>query len=629
MAKVREHRFRKDGTPWQPAGRITANVSRLLFKSLKLVPMHLTGVALISVMYGVYKAVYTLFTVRLFNELDAGTGAEKIMKIIIAMAVFVTVYFAIHNVYRFLVKPLTKLKLNLAMHRELFEKVRSADISCYDDPEFYDDFVWSMNEAGSRTGTVIDDLGNLISAVTGFVAVLSVILTIDPAVAAALFLLSVWQLLMDVRWNKISYRWGREAQPLWRRINYVAGLFRGSGFAKEMRTSGAEELIMDRYHSAYEEMIGVQTKYQKKWFMTIGLFSNVVTNILYFGILVFMFLRLSGGSIQLGGFAASVTVIWSFTNRLRAIIDSATTFQKHSLFLERYYAFIDYKPSVTYGPDEPGEFETLELRNVSFTYDFSKLPKYGYHDKDWKQPAGGHDGPPDALKNVSLTLKRGEHAAIVGYNGAGKTTLIKLIMRFYDPTSGEILYNGKNIKEYKLGAYRDRIGAVFQDFRIFAATIGENVVNGDYEEARDRQTVEKALDAVGFSDKLATLEKGVDTVLTREFDKSGTILSGGEGQKIAIARVFARPYDLIIMDEPSASLDPMAEYGLNRAIAEYAEGRTVIFISHRLSTTRMADRIYMFSGGELAESGTHDELMKLGGRYAEMFNVQAERYRRI
>ncbi len=629
MAKMREHRFRKDGTPWQPAGRITANVSRLLFKSLKLVPMHLTGVALISVMYGVYKAVYTLFTVRLFNELDAGTGAEKIMKIIIAMAVFVTVYFAIHNVYRFLVKPLTKLKLNLAMHRELFEKVRSADISCYDDPEFYDDFVWSMNEAGSRTGAVIDDLGNLISAVTGFVAVLSVILTIDPAVAAALFLLSVWQLLMDVRWNKISYRWGREAQPLWRRISYVTGLFRGAGFAKEMRTSGAEELIMERYHSAYEEMIGVRTKYQKKWFTTIGLFSNVVTNILYFGILVFMFLRLSGGSIQLGGFAASVTVIWSFTNRLRAIIDSATTFQKHSLFLERYYAFIDYKPSVADGPDEPGEFETLELRNVSFTYDFSKLPKYGYHDKDWKQPAGDHDGPPDALKKVSLTLKKGEHAAIVGYNGAGKTTLIKLIMRFYDPTSGEILYNGKNIKEYKLGAYRDRIGAVFQDFRIFAATIGENVVNGDYEEARDRQTVEKALDAVGFSDKLATLEKGVDTMLTREFDKSGTILSGGEGQKIAIARVFARPYDLIIMDEPSASLDPMAEYGLNRAIAEYAEGRTVIFISHRLSTTRMADRIYMFSGGELAESGTHDELMKLGGRYAEMFNVQAENYRRI
>ena len=629
MAKVREHRFRKDGTPWQPAGRITANVSRLLFKSLKLVPMHLIGVALISVMYGVYKAVYTLFTVRLFNELDARTGAEKIIKIIIAMAVFVTVYFAIHNVYRFLVKPLTKLKLNLAMHRELFEKVRSADISCYDDPEFYDDFVWSMNEAGSRTGAVIDDLGNLISAVTGFVAVLSVILTIDPAVAAALFLLSVWQLLMDVRWNKISYRWGREAQPLWRRISYVTGLFRGSGFAKEMRTSGAEELIMERYHSAYEEMIGVRTKYQKKWFTTIGLFSNVVTNILYFGILVFMFLRLSGGSIQLGGFAASVTVIWSFTNRLRAIIDSATTFQKHSLFLERYYAFIDYKPSVADGPDEPGEFETLELRNVSFTYDFSKLPKYGYHDKDWKQPAGDHDGPPDALKNVSLTLKRGEHAAIVGYNGAGKTTLIKLIMRFYDPTSGEILYNGKNIKEYKLGAYRDRIGAVFQDFRIFAATIGENVVNGDYEEARDRQTVEKALDAVGFSDKLATLEKGVDTMLTREFDKSGTILSGGEGQKIAIARVFARPYDLIIMDEPSASLDPMAEYGLNRAIAEYAEGRTVIFISHRLSTTRMADRIYMFSGGELAESGTHDELMKLGGRYAEMFSVQAERYRML
>lgn len=199
-------------------------------------------------------------------------------------------------------------------------------------------------------------------------------------------------------------------------------------------------------------------------------------------------------------------------------------------------------------------------------------------------------------------------------------------MRLYDPTSGQILMNGRDIREYDLDAYREKIGVVFQDFKIYAASIAENVMNGDYDPEHDRETVIAALDKAGFSEKLATLEQGVDTTLTREFDKKGTNLSGGEGQKVAIARVFARDYELIIMDEPSSALDPIAEYELNRSILEYAADKTVIFISHRLSTTRMADRIYMFDSGSLIESGSHDELMEMDGKYAAMFRLQAEKY---
>ncbi|MBQ5649546.1 MAG: ABC transporter ATP-binding protein, partial [Clostridia bacterium] len=191
---------------------------------------------------------------------------------------------------------------------------------------------------------------------------------------------------------------------------------------------------------------------------------------------------------------------------------------------------------------------------------------------------------------------------------------------------GEVLFNGKNARDYKLDEYRAKIGTVFQDFKIYAASIAENVMNGRYTE-EDRETVTEALEATGFGEKLKTLEKGIDTMLTREFDDKGTNLSGGEAQKVAIARVFARPYELIIMDEPSSALDPIAEYELNRAIAEYAADKTVIFISHRLSTTRMADRIYMFANGTLEEFGSHDELMANGGKYSEMFNLQAEKYR--
>ena len=240
---------------------------------------------------------------------------------------------------------------------------------------------------------------------------------------------------------------------------------------------------------------------------------------------------------------------------------------------------------------------------------------------------------PTVLKNVSFTIRKGEKTAIVGYNGAGKTTLIKLVMRLYDPTEGRILYNGRDIREYDLRAYRDRIGAVFQDYRIFAATLGENVMGGGYERTDENESrIREALDSATFTDRLSTMEKGLETPLTREIDKEGVNLSGGEAQKVAIARVFVRPYDLIIMDEPSSALDPVAEYQLNHSILNAADSRdcgreaTVIFISHRLSTTRFADRIFLFANGELCEQGSHDELVAMEGKYAEMFRMQAEKY---
>ena len=204
-------------------------------------------------------------------------------------------------------------------------------------------------------------------------------------------------------------------------------------------------------------------------------------------------------------------------------------------------------------------------------------------------------------------------------------------MRLYDPTEGCITYNGHDLREYDLDSLRARVAAVFQDYRIFAATVAENVVGGELASGQkgdeQRERVRAALIKSTFEDKLASLEKGIDTPLTREFEDDGVQLSGGEAQKIAIARAFYQDADLIILDEPSSALDPNAEYDLNRALYDYAEDKTVIFISHRLSTTRHADRIYMFDSGRLIETGSHEQLMEQNGRYAYMFNLQAENYR--
>ena len=216
---------------------------------------------------------------------------------------------------------------------------------------------------------------------------------------------------------------------------------------------------------------------------------------------------------------------------------------------------------------------------------------------------------------------------MIGLDGAGKTTLIKLLMRLYDPTEGTITYHGKDIKDYKPCDYRRRIGVVFQDYQMYGATLLENVLMtdskaGDYSEEAAKEALERA----GFSKRLQTLPHSLDTQVTTEFDKDGINFSGGESQKIAISRAFYKDADILIMDEPSSALDPIAEYELNKAMESAAKGKTVFYISHRLSTTRDADRIILLEKGRIAEEGTHESLLEMNGKYAEMWRVQAGRY---
>ena len=229
-------------------------------------------------------------------------------------------------------------------------------------------------------------------------------------------------------------------------------------------------------------------------------------------------------------------------------------------------------------------------------------------------------GAVEAIKGISFTVQPGEIVTLIGANGAGKTTLTNLLLRLYDATDGEILIDGENIKDVTVASHRARFAAVFQDFQTFACSVGENVA---LDEKFDSERVRQALKHSGFT---KPLKNGVDTELLREFDDDGAMLSGGEAQKIAIARAFYKECPYVILDEPSANLDPIAEYNLNRAMTEASEHKTVIFISHRLSTTVIADRIYVMENGEIIESGSHEELMSRGGTYAKMFTLQAEKY---
>jgi ATP-binding cassette subfamily B protein len=326
------------------------------------------------------------------------------------------------------------------------------------------------------------------------------------------------------------------------------------------------------------------------------------------GIVLYLIIRFLSepGALSLGDFSASVSAMYKLYWELRRLGDYVNEYSEQCLYVERVKKFIDAKPTMVGTVDEIPPLERLTLCNVGFSYP-------------------GADNEP-VLRHVDLEIRRGERIAFVGYNGAGKTTLIKLLLRLYDPTEGEILLNGQPIRQLRLSSYRALFGCVFQDYQLFGVTVAENVLLDDCQSVEDRAAVNDAIEKSGMSNKISELPAGIDSIVTREFDKDGAVFSGGQAQKLSIARIFARDCEIVILDEPTSALDPIAEQDMYRRMFAACEGKTVIFISHRLSSATMADRIYLFENGSVTETGSHGELLAKNGTYADMWYKQAKAY---
>ena len=312
------------------------------------------------------------------------------------------------------------------------------------------------------------------------------------------------------------------------------------------------------------------------------------------------------GSMTPGDCIVVLTSIGNVSYMLSRVVQNFAEFSEHSLYIENVRYFLDYQPTITEDESAPeASAGDVEIKNLHFKY---------------------NNAEKESLAGVNITVRKGEKIALVGRNGSGKTTLVKLLLRLYDPDEGEVLLDGKSAKEYRLSSWRGLFGCVFQDFKLFAMTVKDNVLLRR-EEQGDDERVDAALKASGAYEKVATLKNGVDSILTREFDDEGVNLSIGEQQKISLARVFAADAPFVVLDEPSSALDPIAEHKMFENMLKATEGMSVIFISHRLSSAVLADRVYMMEDGAVIEEGTHASLMEKGGKYAEMFRLQAENYK--
>ena len=588
--------------------RVVKNLWFMLQFVFKYTPMYAVITVIEALGRGASHVIGILFTKYIFDAIEKGTDFREVLFWILLVTGY-NAAFELFNKWRYDVFfPRAKLTLHETIQNELYKKARELDQSCYDDPEFYNDFIWAIRESDGRTANIVECFSIMINRVTSSAAVLGLLASMDWVVTLILITSVVLGFVVKTCLNKIGYKHNLEANPIWRKIGYFRRVFYMPDYAKELRHGGIAEHLQNEYQKTNKEIIACNKKYQKKY-LGLWILSDLLVYLMpSVGITSYLVVRyITDATLSLGSFSASISASHKLYYTLDDIGNYINKFHEHSLYIEKVKTFIQYQPKIKGEETNVPAFESLTVKNLDFVYPFTKDDK-------------------KTLEGLDLEIKKGEKIAFVGYNGAGKTTLIKLLMRLYDATSGEILYNGRNVTDFDPEKYREHIGAVFQDYKVFAATVAENVMGGTYTDA-DEEAVLSALRAASFEEKLKQLPDGIHSQLTTEFSKEGVGLSGGEAQKIAIARVFARPFELIIMDEPSSALDPIAEYELNQSILKHAEGKTVIFISHRLSTTRMADRIYMFDGGKIVESGSHDELMAQDGKYAEMYRVQAKKYK--
>ena len=591
---------KKDKVPFKRALKNNIYMLKIAYNSDKrMVIMRLV----MGFFTGLNHGVSIFFINEILNALDRGDSLGYIFTVVGLMGLYTLAYELYFAWYYKLYFPYHKLNFIRLIHKSFFVKASDIDLSCYDTPEFYNDFIYSMQNCDKSITKTVDQLGDLIRALVASISVVAVILTVDPIIAAVIFGFAVVDMIIRLFQNGIYYRYNIKMNELWRKSWYIERFFSLADYAKEIRLTDVKENLLIEYDKTMLEQRRAEVRLEIK---TGGL--NFLAAFLGYGLTVFILLFMGyklmvTGTVLIGGFTVAITASWKLKHLMYDIQSKFVEMNKDSLYADKVRKFLETEPQIKGGEIVLTEFESLEFKNVSFAYKEENV-----------------------LENVSFKVDKGERIAFVGYNGAGKTTTTKLIMRLYDVTKGEILINGINIKEYTLESLREKMGAVFQDYKVFAATVAENVLGELYTNEKEK-TVLSALDDATFGDKLTGLENGIHTELTREFYDNGTNLSGGENQKIAIARVFAHNNELIIMDEPSSALDPIAEYNLNVGIDKNAKGKTVVFITHRLSTTRHVNRIYMFEKGKIIESGSHEELIRRGGKYCQMFELQAQKYR--
>ena len=589
-----------------PTGRAFRNTGQILGTVFRLAPFAIP-VKLVLAMLGrvgyFYYSTYILKCVVSTFEHGLAFGA-----VIIGVVLIVgghRLFALIQQAGEVFVTPYISAALDRGFMGMIYDQARRVELSCYEDPKFYDQYVKVQENALESVTQVINNFVSFCSSLLQLILFGTFLTKIDPIfiLFALLPLLTVF-----VRKKRAALEYKHHAEDVEhnRHRKYAQRVFYMSEYAKEMRLTNAKSFMMDRYDRACEGRKDVIRKYGKREMLCdyfLSAFLDALLNPLTLIYAVYRTFML--GVMTVADCVVIINSVSSITYAFTAFLQQWQTMHKLSHFVDDLNVFLQYEPKIVGGDEKPliGE---LCLNNVSFTYEGSETP---------------------TLRNISIRVGHGEKIALVGHNGAGKSTLIKLLLRLYDPTEGTVTLNGQDVRQLKLEEYRAQYATVFQDCKPVALTVMENVLMRPVQDSDEEKVIE-ALKLADVYDRIAALPHGIHTVMTKEFDENGAVLSGGEAQKLALAHAYFQNAPILVLDEPTSALDPIAEHKMYQRMMAISENKSVIFISHRLSSAVVADRIYMLEQGAVIESGTHSELMKKNGKYADMFRKQAENYRK-
>lgn len=565
------------------------------------------------VAYSILNAIDSVLVIIIFKSIldvvvQKGPFLE-VIRILLIYGIGLGGFTTICSIVLLRYNEIVTLKINGIILNKIMRKAAELDIACYDNSEFYDGFVRAVERGKNEITNSILVIVNFTSGLVSIISIAAVMMSINKVLAIMPCIACILNLCFQTKLNKVNLQMNLELDIINRKKNYASKVFYQPQYAKEMRMTKVKEIMVDIFNQSIKEEKKVCKKYGTQIFVLeiLNYILSWTMLVYYLPLLYMIYKTVVQKKMTISQLTSMNEANTTMVNSLNSLVSYFLEFQKISLFGEYYRNFMEFPINI--------EKKSGDEIDSSCPHHFLIQHLYFRFDKD----------SPYILEDINMIIRPGEKIAIVGRNGAGKSTLIKLLLRLYENTEGTILYNSKEIKTYDIKKYRDIFGVIVQEFQLYAASVAENVIMNEISE-NSKQKIFNALDIVGMNEKIKSLKYQYQTEVTREFNSEGSLFSGGEAQKIAFSRIFTNNYQVAILDEPSSALDPISEYELNKNMFEAAKDKTVIYISHRLSTTKMADRIYFLDKGKIIEEGNHQELMERDGEYAKLFHIQGTYY---
>ncbi|MDQ2086412.1 ABC transporter ATP-binding protein [Herbivorax sp. ANBcel31] len=490
------------------------------------------------------------------------------------------------------------------INKKIFNKINTLDISFFDSHTFYDD-VSNVRRDSNALKKIVDSIVVFIQSIIQFTIAIIVLSNLAWYFSLILVVLSVPSILAEKKFAKVTYKWQKKRVPEERKMSYIQNVLTHKFFAIDIRLFKLYNVFLERYSNIWTKWFKEKRQIEfKKWAYKSGMQIFPILGGFY--IMFYAGYRIIRGTLTIGDFSLYNGVYKNVISAINNLMFAVVKIYDNEMRINTYKDFFNIKPRyISSGSLKLEDISKIEFRNVSFEYP---------------------DTNKKVLKNVSFKFDIREKVAIVGWNGAGKTTLVKLLLRFYEPNEGVILVNGIDVRKYNIENYRSKFTAILQDYPRYAFSLRENITISDVKNSDNLERINEACKISGIEQVVNSMEEGLDTYLTRQFSEKGEELSGGNWQKIALARAFFRDTNIVVLDEPTASLDPEAESVMLKNYFKVCNKKGTIIISHRLSNIIEMDKIMVLENGKVVEVGRHEELMKNNGRYAYLFKLQAEKY---